>query len=142
MSEASFCGWDPQRPVPRASARGTGRVSERQARQERAATALRRQAERWHLRRGKRWGQNPDGLELRPELVGRTEQHGLDPEFAGRFEVLVGVVDHQRRIRCQAETVEQSSEDGGLWLRHSLRTGDDGAVEPTEKRKSFETERV
>jgi len=45
-------------------------------------------------------------------------------------------------MRCQAKTLEQSSEDFGFWLRHSFQTGDDGAVKPTEKRKSFETKRI
>src|ERR1700691_6013450 len=94
------------------------------------------------LRRSARSGQNPDDLELRLELARRPEQDGLDPQLAGCLEVLLGVVDHQPRVRRQAETVEQSSVDGGVWLGNSFPTRDDGAVEPTEQRKALAAERI
>jgi DeoR/GlpR family transcriptional regulator of sugar metabolism len=86
--------------------------------------------------------QKPESCQRRSELVGRAEQVGLDPQPAGSLEVFLVVVNHQRRVRRQAETVEQSSEDGGLWLRHAFPTGDDGAVKPTEKWKFLEAERI
>lgn len=51
-------------------------------------------------------GQHPDGFKIRPELAGRAEEGGLDSQVAGSLEVLFRVVNHQRCIRRQAETVE------------------------------------
>ena len=59
-----------------------------------------------HLGQCGRWRQHPNGLKLFPELVRRAELDCLHPYVAGSFEVLLHVVNHQRRIRCQAETVE------------------------------------
>src|ERR1035438_3746239 len=87
-------------------------------------------------------GQNCGGLEFRPELAGRAEQGGLDPQPAGRVEVLLRVVNHQCRLARQAETGEEAHEDGRVRFRHSFPTGDDGAVKPTEERKSLQAERI
>src|SRR5664280_1871274 len=86
--------------------------------------------------------QNPGRLEIRLEPSGRTEQEGLDPQYGGRVEVLLHVVDHQRRPGGQTEAVEQSHEDGRLRLRHTFATGDDGAVEAAEERETLEAERI
>ncbi len=84
--------------------------------------------------------QHSGALKFFPELIGRAEQDRLDSQVAGRVDVVAVVVNQQCCRRRQFEAVEQQSEDGRIWFRHAFLTGDDGAIEPTEKRKTGESE--
>ena len=70
------------------------------------------------------------------------ELHSFHADSVCGSQILKPVVDHQG-VRCgQAVAVKQSDEDLPIGLGDPFEPRNNGAVEPTEKRKPFESKRV
>jgi hypothetical protein len=70
------------------------------------------------------------------------KMNGLEADAVRHRQVFESVVDHEGRGGLQRESINQKFEYLPIGFGDPFVAGDDGAVEPTEERKSLESQRV